>query len=160
MRNYFILGCIFLLSSCFIISGSYPYAEYYKFSIPSEELVGRIKALKKNNPQYNVITTFENGEKGILPDEYLDNFYSCYFYIKSIKTTIHCVINVSKEVKEVENKPTKIEFVGVTTSANFASWKTINTKELSKEENAKLKKIFEIVILDKLGVWEKDCFFN
>lgn len=47
MKNYFILGCIFLLSSCFIISGSYPYAEYYKFNIPSEELVGRIKVLKK-----------------------------------------------------------------------------------------------------------------
>lgn len=157
MKNYFILGCIFLLSSCFIISGSYPYAEYYKFNIPSEELVGRIKALKKSNLQYNVITTLENGEKGVYPDHYNNNFYSCYFYIKSIRTTMHCVINVSKEV---EDKTAKIGFVGVTTSANFASWKTINTKELSKEENAKLKKIFEILILDKLGAWEKDCFLN
>lgn len=70
---------------------------------------------------------------------------------------MHCVINVSKEA---EDKSAKIGLDGVTTSANFASWKTINTKELSKEENAKLKKIFEIVILDKLGVWEKDCFLN
>lgn len=157
MKKYFILCCLLSLSSCFIISGSYPFAEYYKFDMPTDSLIARIKDLKKNNPQYNVITTFENGEEGILPDQYVDNFYSCYFYIKSIKTTMSCEINVSKEVQDA---PTKIGFVGVTTSPNFASWKTINTKELSKEENLKLKKVFELVILDKLGVWKKDCCLN
>ncbi|WP_353331736.1 hypothetical protein [Bacteroides sedimenti] len=157
MKKYFILYCLLFLSSCFIISGSYPYAEYYRFDIPSDSLIVRIKELKKNNPQYNVITTFENGEIGVLPDDYSENFYSCYFYIKSIKTTMFCVINVSKEVKDTQ---AKIGFVGITTSENFASWKTINTKELSKEDNLKLKKFFEALILDKLGVWEKDCFFK
>ncbi|BEH00520.1 hypothetical protein BSYN_27840 [Bacteroides sedimenti] len=125
--------------------------------MPTDSLIARIKDLKKNNPQYNVITTFENGEEGIYPDHYNNNFYICYFYVKSIKTTMHCVINVSKEVKDVQ---TEIGFDGVTTSPNFASWKTINSKELSKEENLKLKKVFELVILDKLGVWKKDCCLN
>lgn len=159
MKKSFILYCLIFLSSCFVISGSYPYAEYYRFDIPRDSLILRVKELKKNNPQYNVITTLENGKEGIYPDHYNNNFYICYFYIKSIRTTMHCVINVSNS-ESVKNLPAEIGFSGVTTSDNFASWKTINTKELSKEENLKLKKVFETVILNKLGSWKKESFLK
>lgn len=159
MKKSFILYCLIFLSSCFVISGSYPYAEYYRFDIPKDSLISRIKELKKNNPQYNVITTLENGEKEVLQDSCDGYFYCCYFYIKSIKTTLFCVINVSNNEK-TKDLPTEIGFVAITTSDNFASWKTINTKELSKEENLKLKKVFETVILNKLGSWKKESFLK
>lgn len=155
-------GILFFLIVCYscnlIISGSYPYSEKYTIDISREELITKIKAFKEENQEYKVMTTFENGEAGELPDginpqDSLDNFYAIYFYETDLQMTLLCVINMSKEIS---THPAMIQLVGMTKSKNFGSWKTINSNELSKEENAQIKTAFETKILDKLGKWERE----
>ena len=154
-----LLFVLFLISSCdLIISGSYPYSENYTFDISRDKLIARIKELKNKNPDYKVITTFEKGEKGELPDgmnpqDTSSVFYTCYFYIRDSHMTLHCVINISNQVSSC---PARIQLTSMTKSINFGNWKDINTKYLSKSENSQIKKIFESQILDKLGTWRRD----
>ena len=157
MKYRFLILLLVIFSSCnLIISGSYPYSENYTFNISREELISKIKEFKEKNIEYRVMTTFENGERGELPDglntqDTLDIFYAIYFYKTDLNMTLLSVINMTKEIP---TRPATIQLVGMTKSKNFGSWKTINTKDLSKEENAQIKALFETRILDKLGAWK------
>jgi hypothetical protein len=159
MKYRFLILLLVVFSSCnLIISGSYPYSETYSINISREELISKIKEFKEQNIEYRVMTTFENGEKGELPDglnpqDTLDIFYAIYFYTTDLNMTLLSVINMTKEIP---TRPATIQLVSMTKSKNFGSWKTINTKDLSKEENAQIKALFETRILDKLGAWKHD----
>lgn len=156
MKYFGILFFLIICNSCnLIISGSYPYSEKYTFDISREELITKIKEFKEKNPEYKVMTTFENGEIGEKQDKLVTNnmFYGCLFYFSELQITVNCVINMSKEIS---TRPAMIQLVGMTKSKNFGSWKTINSKNLSKEENAQIKKAFETQILDKFGAWKRD----
>jgi len=159
MKYRFLILLLVVFSSCnLIISGSYPYSENYSINNSREELISKIKVFKEQNIEYRVMTTFENGEGGELPDglnpqDTLDIFYAIYFYTTDLNMTLLSVINMTKEIP---TRPATIQLVGMTKSKNFGSWKTINTKDLSKEENAQIKALFETRILDKLGVWKHD----
>lgn len=156
---FIIMTCLISFNSCDLIrSGMYPFSEKYKFDISREELITLIKDFKEKNPEFKVMTTFENGKIGELPDgmnpqDPLDVFYAIYFYKTDLHMTLLGVINMSKEISA---RPTMIQLVGMTKSKNFGSWKTINSKDLSKEENAQIKGVFETQILDKLGKWERE----
>lgn len=136
-------------------AGSYSYSENYTFNTQREDLIVKINHLKNQEPQLKVMTVFENGKIGELPDRHLQNFYSCYFYLPKNKITAHCVINTNNT-----GYPTVLQFVGISEYANFASWKSINTDQLSKKENKEIKIIFETEILDKLGKWRKPHFWE
>jgi hypothetical protein len=158
--KYFgILFFLIVFNSCnLIISGSYPYSEEYTFDISREELITKIKEFKEKNPNFKVMTTFENGEVGELhggmnSQDTLNVFYAIYFYKTDLQMTLLCVINMSKEIS---TRPATIQLVGMTKSKNFGSWKTINSKDLSKEDNTQIKSAFESQILDKLGEWKRD----
>ncbi len=158
-HSILLLFILFFISSCgLIISGSYPHSENYTFDIPREKLITKIKEFKDRNHVYKVMTTFENGEKGELPDgmnpqDTSSVFYGCFFYISSLQTTVNCVVNMSKEIPA---SPTLIQLVGMTKSRNMVNWKRINTKDLLKSENAQVKKVFENQILNKLGAWKRN----
>lgn len=158
-HSILLLFILFFISSCgLIISGSYPHSENYTFDIPRQKLITKIKEFKDRNHVYKVMTTFENGENGELPDgmnlqDTSSVFYGCFFYIPSLQTTVNCVVNMSKEIP---TSPTLIQLVGMTKSRNMGNWKRINTKDLSKSENVQVKKAFESQILNKLGAWKRN----
>ena len=159
LKHFGILFFLIVCNSCnLIISGSYPYSENYAFNISREELIIKIKVFKEENPEYKVMTTFENGEAGELPDgmnpqDTLNVFYAIYLYNADLQMTLLSVINMSKEIP---TRPAAIQLVSTTKSKNFGSWKDVNTPDLSKSENAQIKRIFETQILDKLGAWKRD----
>jgi hypothetical protein len=151
ITRYFGICIFFILFSC----GSYYYSEGYKFDISREELINRIKKFKETNPEYRLFTTNEEQELMEYPEilDTTDIFYSSYFYLKNKDLTLHCVINMSKEVKDT---PAIIRFTGISHGVRFSSWKRVNSKDLTKEENKEIKRIFETEILDKLGTWERE----
>ncbi len=109
-----LLFVLSFISSCdLIISGSYPYSEKYTFDISREQLIDKIKEFKEKNPSYKVMTTFENGERGELPDRMVTDsmFYGCFFYFRDCQMTVNCVINISKEIS---SNYTTIQLVSVT----------------------------------------------
>lgn len=153
-----IFGCILLSFGCleFIrifghFSGSYPYAEYYRFNISRNELINRINHFKEDNPQYILVTTDDQGKEIEYSDSYTDNFYHIYFYFKDTNETVHCFINTN-DIKG----GTFFGLDAISKGVNFGSWKVINTKDLSKERNNDIKKKFETEILDKLGSWQRE----
>lgn len=147
MKTIYLIISIFVMTSCDLFkAGSYPYAEYYTFDISREELMIKINEFRDKNPEYKL----KRNTDGIGGSGY---YYVVYFYLPSEKATIICVINVSNQVKEI---PAEIGLTAITYSSNFSGWKRINTKELSKEKNDFIKRIFESEILDKLGKWKKN----
>jgi len=145
----FIISSLSLLSSCnFFASGSYPFAEYYNFNIGQKELAKKIKDFKSAKPQYKLIRTSSTGEEMEYPDEYSSNIYELYFYFTDTNQTIHCVI------KKGDNNTGRIGLEALSSGTNFAGWKQINTKQLSKKENSQIKLKFEKEILNELGKWE------
>ena len=132
-------------------AGSNVYSERYTFNKKREDLISKINYFKNQEPQFKVMTTFEDKTRGELPDKYIQNFYRFYFYLPEEKITVHCVINTNGA-----DLPVVLQFVGISRSANFASWERINTDQLSKKDNKEIKKKFETEILDKLGKWKRD----
>jgi len=125
-------------------------------------------------PEYKCTQTNEKGEvydKGVFYG-YSENgkeiysmtrtensvFYSFYFHFSDIKADVHCVINVSEQV--ADTNPSILQLTGVTFSTNWAKWKRINTKELTKKENREIKKKFETEILNNLGKWKHKRWYN
>ena len=159
MKRKSYISCIvltFISSSCsFFSAGSYPYAEYYEFDVSRTELINTTKKFKEDHQGYKVMTTFEDGNRGELPDSLRNGFYRFYFNLGS-DSTIFCIINMTDFTKE---RPVRIGLVRLSTSRNFASWKTVNTNEFSRQENKKIKRIFETEILDSLGTWRKERIF-
>jgi len=129
------------------MSGSYPYAEYYEFEMSKEELIQKVNIFKEKNPTYKLFTYNKENREEVL-DKYTENFYHLYFYFGDINQTIHCVIIGKDSMCE-------IGLTGVSEGVIFADWKIINSKDLSKRENKKIKKKFEIEILDKLDKWKR-----
>lgn len=142
MRNYIISLLLsgFFISCGFFGAGSYPNAEQYSIELSRRELIEKIDSLKKNYPE------FRTGYS----DHFGDTFYTFYFYLEDKEATVHCVFYLNEDQDE---KPTRIILTGISYD-KIKSWKSINTKDLSKEENNEIKKQFETVILDKLGKWE------
>jgi len=157
MKRYFNI-CILafavlsiLFSRCNFGAGSYANAQYYRFDLDRSELIDKINKFKDENPEYRLKRTDDKGNSLDGFDK-PHNFYTNYFYIKKYNMTIHTIISTGRYS---EPRPSKIGLHAITYSDNFSSWKRINTKDLSREENKEIKKIFETEILDKLGKWEK-----
>jgi len=142
---------LFVLQSCgLLMVGSYPCAEYYQFIMPMDELIEKTNAFKEENPIYKFFSYNEKNEEEIL-DGYGEYFYHLYFYFEDIDQKVHCVIK-----KGDNSHSCRIGLVSMSESnIILGGWKSINTKDLSKEENEAIKKKFETEILDKLGEWKR-----
>ncbi len=145
MRKYlFIFSILFLFSCNFFVSGSYGNAEYYDFQFSTQELISRINKFKESNPQYDTKKYSGGSDKS-------GNFYTVYFYLEDEEAEIHCVLVTGNGRNSTNGK---IGFTGIDYNNDVFGWKSLNTNNLSKEENERLKAKFETEILDKLGKWE------
>ncbi|MFI2743487.1 hypothetical protein ACG2LH_12155 [Zhouia sp. PK063] len=168
-KSIFLIVLFGLISCNFLGAGSYPYSENYLYKFPCDTLIQRIKQFEAIHPKYKV---YEKNEKGdyIEMDHYSESrigksnksykdynknvdSFSIYFYLEEIKGTILCSINLGEESRK--SKVSILNLVAITYSKNFASWKTINTDDLSKKQNKEIKELFENKIANKLGNWIK-----
>lgn len=139
-----------LLSSCdFFLSGSYPYAEQYKFDTSHDKLVSQIKRFKRKHPEFNVFSRNQNDSLYNI-DRDTDGFYGFYFKVPmedSATVVMMCVINKSAN----NNYPATLLFNSITLSEKLSGWQRIN-KDLSRKDNKKFKALFERTVLDSLGM--------
>lgn len=144
MNKYLIIVCILFLESCdFFVSGSYGKAEYYDFAISTQSLIKEINEFKQNNPQYET-RSYLDGEDNS------GNFYKVYFYLKDENALLYCVLVTGKERK---SKNARLGFHYVE-SSNFSKDGRINSEDLTKEENKRIKEKFETEILSKIAKWK------
>lgn len=146
----FLFLCINLLSCRFFAVGSYPYTEYYKLDLTRDSLIVKLNHLKEIHSNLKVYTIDENDmQKELSEGSIGSTFWSANYHLND-GTIILCVINMSDQI---ENRPSYLGLVGLSKD-NRSTWKDINTKDLSHQENKKVKKMFEEEILDNLGEWE------
>lgn len=151
LKSSIIALIVSLSNSCFFAAGSYPYAELYEFDSTFDKLKMQIQEFKALNPQYEVIQINEK-EEYYNPDGYSNDsiWAGFYFYFSDIGASVLSVVNVYN-IPSTE-KSVILRLVGLTYSPNFGEWKRFNTKDMSKEDNANIKKKFETEILDHLGI--------
>jgi hypothetical protein len=145
-----IIFCLSVFSACFFGAGSYANAEYYTFEVSENELINNIDEFKKTNKEYTQVE---------FKDNLRDGFYAVYFFLPDKNTVLMCTINMYENNNEIPSA------MGLSSAYfytdKFHPWKDINTKGISKEENKKIKKIFETEILDKLGIkWKHKKWYN
>lgn len=145
MRNLLFITSLLLISCELIISGSYPYSENYSIDVNIEKLNTNIKKFKDNNPNLKVYTVDNLGNPKELKDTIANNFYTYYFNIGK-DSTLFCAVNINHI-----NEPVKFQLISFSSNKYFGSWKEINSKDLNKDENLKLKKKFEKTILPYLS---------
>lgn len=155
------LGLLFVIYVVWVISFGYNFtgdvyqdSEEYIVEQSKDDLINIIETFRSSNPSYKLITTNEEGEYIYYQDSNSSKHYNVYFYFKDIDLTIKCLLDYINEDES------RFSLYAVSKGVNFASWKTINTKELTRKENKEIKKKFEKEILDNLGSWKRDSFFN
>ena len=142
--------------------GSDFYAEKYAIHANQKELVHKVDSFKKVHPEYRYFGPIDStlvpketdgprapfqsmGDTSLLR-------YDFAFHVASENMIFYCnIINYdSLDLSE----PTILDFVSVT-DTDVRQGYTINTKDLSRKDNSRYKRVFEKEILDNLGVaWE------
>lgn len=137
------LSLIFIIQSCDninkISAGSYPYSEKYIVKMSESELIGRINKFKENNPEYKVSN---------LEDHRISHLYHVYFYLTNKNKVFSCWTRPWKD--DVSNISV-LALDAVRDGIGLGNWKTVNTKDLTKEENEEIKQVFKENILSKLN---------
>lgn len=154
-----LLYCGYIFTLFYIASeftATYPNTEWYKFDVSTTKLIGNINEFKDNNSKYKLNSQKKKGDRS---DKLEDsgNYYHFYFYIPSRKSTMHCIVSMREESGDFSSV---IGLDAISEGTNFATWKDINSQDLSKEENDAIKKLFETEILDKLGKWKHKQWYN
>lgn len=139
---YIFTGDVFMNSEKYIVDKSF------------NDLDLEIYQFKKANPKYCLITTNEQGEEYKFQDYNTPKHYHVFFYWEDKNLTVQCLID------PVDDKNALLSLYAVSKGVNFGTWKSINTDDLTKEENAELKKKFETEILNKLGKWKHKRWYN
>lgn len=144
MKLYLVIMLLIFSSCNWFLAGSYPYAESYNFECSKSELIAKIADFKIANPEFQPVKiSLDSIIENYPEDNYTNNFYHCYFYINNMGL-LHCVINVN------EQSSTTLFLTSISKSENLGDWKRINTNDLQKKENKKIKEVFETVIIKTL----------
>ncbi len=124
-------------------SGSYPNAEIFEIELPKEKVIDRIDNIKTNTGLQ--VPPFEwAGKETFLKDKKLNNGYVIfYIFIKENKQIIYFYVREDGFYK------TKIGLVSVQNGLSLGNWKDVN-KNLSEEENKKIKELFKEKIISKI----------
>ncbi len=138
--------------------GSNYHAETYTLNTSQCELVRKVDSFKNKHPEYRHITNYN----GVLSEDDGPDYpygyamgdssivrYSIAFYVASENMIFRC--NIMNYDTNNRTTPTYLHFHAVTDTAVRNAY-TINTKDLSREDNVRYKKTFEREILDNLGV--------
>lgn len=123
-------------------AGSNTLAEYYECTTSPDYLIKSIEEFKKHYPSYKLNAISDRTDDRNI-------FHYVYFTLPNEKAKIVCVI-----IKG--GHPTLFGLSAISYEENVSGWKQLNTKDLSKNENERIKKIFENEILDRLNIsWKK-----
>ena len=138
--------------------GSNYHAETYTINTSQRELVRKVDSFKNKHPEYKHFTMC-NGELsedggpdypyGYSMGDSSIVRYDFAFQVPSENMIFRC--NILKYDSTNRSIPTYLHFYAVTDTAVRNAY-TINTKDLSREDNVRYKKTFEREILDNLGV--------
>ena len=146
-KKCFILILLIILHSCKdankFSAGSYPYAEIYIINKPESVVIDKIIKLKEDNPNYKVPKLQWVGKEVELLDGKNSHWYYFYFYFKNTDQIIEFWIRKGDQPNE-----TKIGLFSV--SKGLKGITCLVNKDLSKEENEKLKEIFKENIINKI----------
>lgn len=144
MRKYLIIFGVLFISSCNLFnSGSYGNAEYYDFNLTNKELIKNIDKFKQDNPQFATRKYFDGLDQS-------GNFYNIYFYLEEEKALVYCVLLMGRNS---ENDKAVLGFHYIESDLDHSLYGRINSNDLSKDENKRIKKQVETIILNKLGRW-------
>lgn len=133
---------------------NYLHSEEYIVKKTYSDLDWEVYNFKKSNPEYALFRINEQGEKYIHKDYQSSKHFHVFFYFEDINLTIQCLLD------PINDKKSLLSLYAISKGVNFASWKSINTNDLSKKENEEIKKKFEVEILDKLGKWKHKRWYN
>lgn len=129
------LSLIFIIQSCDninkISAGSYPYSEKYIVKMNELELIDRINKFKENNPEYKVPNLEDHRSSHV----YKNKVFSCW----------------TRPWKDDVSNISVFALDAVRDGIGLGNWKTVNTKDLTKEENKQIKQVFKENILSKLN---------
>ena len=164
-----IYGLLILLNSLMLIgcygigfgAGSYPFVEhYYMPDFEIDESIEWVTKFKKNNEQLCLSNVTLEGEPVTLEDgeSYPEiHWYHIYFFDKENDLIFLSWLRADGPRPEYEGKITPAVFglVSVNIGTDIPKWKQINTRDFSPEENAKMIKRFEDLILKNLEIYIK-----
>lgn len=119
-----------------------------------KEIQDKIDSIKTEYPQYRAYSIDGKHTKELVWRETQFKDYTVYFYLKEEKANVLCYIR--KDAEE-PLKNVRITLLRLSNSkSRSSSWKDINSKALSNEENERIKDLFETEVLNKLGKWRKE----
>ena len=147
------LGIHFYILALFTSDG-YKDSEEYIIEESFSDLDCTVYNFKKSNPRYYLVTTNEKGERYIYKDYQSSKHFHVFFYFQDIDLTIQCLLD------PINDDESMLSIFAISRGVSFASWKNINTDDLSKEENKEIKKKFETEILDQLRKWKHKRWYN
>lgn len=129
--------------------------DYRIYSISSyQEIKDKIDSLKTKYPQYRAYSIDGKHTKELVWEETEYKYYAVYFYLQEENANVLCCIRKDAEepLRSIGIKLLRLS----NSKSRDSSWKDINSSALSKEENKKIKDLFEKEILNKLGKWTKE----
>jgi hypothetical protein len=131
------------------------YGQYYwLYNVSSfDELKEKTDRIKENYPQYKAYS-IDRDTTELLSRESSFNEYLVYFHLEEQKANIIVLFDI-KEKYSYNRIRLKLLRVSRSRSGS-GDWKDIDSRQLSREDNGKIKSLFESEILDKLGKWERD----
>ena len=158
MRYVVPLISLLIFAGC----GSYFYAELYTIHCSEIDFVHKVDSLKSAHPEYKWTVRAPDGTHidsdgpstpfSSIGDKELLH-YDFVFYIPSENKLFQCHIVPYDSLSS--NDEFTLRFASVS-DTNYSEGYCLNSGELTREENARYKHLFEELILDKLNVrWEK-----
>ena len=159
----FCLFCVFCSCGGRIVN----YAEEYTFDCPTRQLLDAIDSLKSVYPHYNFMVKRNGVDSLVNPDDDEDpNGIYAYRNFKLVKdgdtiffaTAIHIAhMNDTFSKYDIMNDPWtarlyygSLYFIVVYIGEPFSRGKSINTEDLTHEENRYYKQVFEDSIVSKI----------
>ncbi len=162
MRNFIFLILTLIIVGC----GRNIHSERYVIHCTERDFVQKVDSLKSVHPDLRQTTyghdeSCEDSDRIMMPfksmgrKDILD--YEFVFNIPSENRSFCCLIPSYDSLSQ--DKEFYLEFITVS-DKNHSVYYGINTKELSKEDNSRYKRILENCILEKLNVeWERSSNF-
>ena len=122
-------------------SGSYSYAELYRYNVSADTLSNKLKSLKEKDTTLMppAILHLMDGKR-----DSSDYWYRIYFYNKKKNEIIFTW------VREEGSQTANLAFVGVNEGVRLGNWKYIN-KDYSETENNNKKEEFKNLILSGIS---------
>ena len=132
-----------------VASRPHDHVEEYEYKVSEKELIDRIIAFKKENPQYNVPK--ETNLEDAYGDTIVTKYYHVYIYFPAENKIVYFFITNDLEDKNISS----LNLYSINDGLQLGHWRDVN-KQLGFKENREIKRKFQERVLDKLGLAYKD----